>query len=307
MAPRFSFLLILVAVALRAAAGVRLYGLLVNTSLTTVDTTSFEMDFISGGIAGQLPSPCVSDIDLKNNIFYTIMITNDTEYEVSLVGISLQDGATTATILLPFTAYAVDLCDVDQATGDVLVIGKETNTQHFETMYRVDPATSTVIKVAELDMEFATPCSALDTKNGVEVVVGIYNQSTITAGYSAKTGEELWRTTEGCVDTMVYNPVTGLIYGVAIGDYEFDLYSIDGSTGVTTFIGVVQPGAFTWMYFLSALDPQTNTLYCLMKQHPLYFDLVGISLADATVTSTTRACINTAREPPCPLTLDLMA
>jgi len=286
--------LVVITVSLINAAPIGLYGVAESIAqLVSIDPATAVTTNIGTGIDSDYDAQGLATIDDKNGIFY--LIVTDSENNVLLIGLSLDDGTVTKQIPLPFSAGGFigvgQSVNIDPTSGDIFVSGRDPSVNNQHRIYRIDMATGTLTPLATVAfIDVLGASSVYDPKNKVLWLMFGTNTSINLFGYNVTNGKLLWNINDDVynLETMDFDPETGLIYGIGLKVIN-DSYAsrtvvtLNSATGEFNVIAVIDKDQF-WIIDggASALDWTNRVLYCYLQprgpeSNP--FDLVGVDMA----------------------------
>jgi len=283
----------------------QLYGLGVSIpSLVRINpTTAIETRVGSTNLPNELTAQQLSSIDARNRIYYLIAY-NDTSSIVQIIGLSLTTGTLVKTIKLPFISSAFigvgETCNV-MPNGDILVSGRD-RVRNQHQILRVSASTGATSKIASIgDVDVLGGASTYDPSNSMLwIQLGLKSGSISNFGFNISTGKLVHQIPDTLnMETMDYDPVTQLIYGIGLQvfnetSYYRILMTLDSKTGKYNIIGKI-PGYFIIQASLAALDSKGRLLYTYLQKtgnSNAKFDLLTISMQDASIKNAVLACNN---------------
>jgi len=234
--------------ALCAFASAQLYGVTKDNQLVILNS---ELSGVWTTIGSPFAMPQefvtlvqVADIDINNATLYIIGI-NRTSSSQYLVGLNINNGKIASRHKLPFkfTFDFVSTPGLDWIpdTDDLLIYGANSNGMY--TIYRVTPATGTFVQITQ----FNDPnhvLESIDTFDSVNNLLWIqvsgYRELRNMA-FDITTGALVYNLTDLYgVMSLNFNPVDGLVYGVASNQqYGTMLVTISSITGQYAIVGTL--------------------------------------------------------------------
>jgi len=239
---------ILVCFALLSAVSAQLYGVTLQNQLVTLDAD------LTGNwtlVGHQFAKPTefvtlvqVADVDVSNGTMYIIGFDKTSNAEF-VVGLSLYSGQVVTKHVLPFhfdfDYISTPGLDYIPNTHDILVYGADAKTRIYK-IYRITPSTG----VSTLITNFTYPnfvLQSIDTYDSVNELLWIQlsgNHMLQNLAFDVNSGKLVWNITDvyGLL-ALNFNPVDGLIYGVASTESSgmTQLVTLDSTTGLYTVVG----------------------------------------------------------------------
>jgi len=184
----------------------------------------------------------VADIDISNSTFYLIGInrTDNAEY---LIGLDLYNGRLTSRHALPFY-YTYDFVstpglDWIPGTHDVLVYGLDRKTRQY-LIYRITPSTGSFTLVASFQYPnyYLQSIDTFDSTNNLLWIQLSGDHMLQNVAFDIETGKMVFNLTDVYgIMSLNFNPIDGLVYGVASNAQGSMVVTIDGSTGDYNVVG----------------------------------------------------------------------
>jgi len=290
-----------------------LYGLRgPNIGLLTVNTRTGFQRPVGIPLKSEFAGPQLSSIDAANNILYLVGY-NATISAVNLVGISLETGLPLLSIPLPFTATGFGFgqtCDFNVNTGQVLVSGRDPNKGNYHHIVSVDPKSKVITSVAVVgDFDLPGGASTYDAKNNVIWIQFLTAGTIMNVRVDVATGTIANVANTFSLETMDFDPKTGLIYGVGLQvDSPTSFYrvilTLDSTTNKFTVVASI-PGYYDIRPAESAIDLDGRKYYTLLKpigHSALPFQLVEFDLNTNMVTN--HPTVGNLHCDTCPLSLN---
>jgi len=280
-----------------------LYGLSSAAQLLRIDPKTATQTPIGSPISNEYDAEELSSIDSVNGIYYLIGF-NSTSAVISLIGVDLQTAKIRYNIILPFVSSAFvgvgETCDVDPSTGDVFVTGRESASGKHHIL-RVTPSTGKIQFIAELgNIDVLGGPSAFDPVNkiywlqyGLNTTYEIY-----LFGFNVLNGKLVYQLDDVLnMETMDYDPVTGLIFGIGLKvisdtDYYRVLMTLNSKDGSFNVIAKI-PNYYIINGSLGTIDPVSRTYYCILQpssSDTAPMDLMTIDLKTANIISNPQIC-----------------
>jgi len=281
-----------------------LYGLTkVDIHLERIDPATYELTPIGKGVVGQTSEQGLTAIDSLNGIFY-FLTYNQANQTTNLIGLSVENGAEIFHVELPLTKVFLFFgfnffLNVEPKTGDIFVIAPlSNNTLSDSTILRVNRRTRVVQIVATIERGkiSTTGFSAYDATNNIIFAeyypIGSNNE--VLRGYDASTGKVVRDIDPSPFITIDWDPKTGLLYGIGVGNY---IFSLNGKTGEITKIAPID---YEYSGLLSderALDPASRSLFFFGFKLAQGVELVSINIDTGKVVSAVPAFTNSLDSP----------
>lgn len=299
--------------ALLGAASAELLGLSSDVGLIRVLDNGTTIP-IGSPLPNELQAQNLATIDSKNGLYYFVGY-DEAKTQPQLVGVSLATGAVTSAVALPFVeesfigvgqymAFASD-------SGLVVLSGQTANQTHL--VITVDPTSGAYTLVCEIAHE------ELDVLGGAAVYVPGAQLFVFNLGVgdaianfivNLRTGAVInsTNTDAGNVESMVYDPIDKLIYGLGLAiegqAWNRSIVSFDPVTLAYEQRGIV-PGYGIESGGISAINVAARTLYWIGMAAPYVADsplfLIQNRLADASVVSAAQLC---GADADCPWSLE---
>jgi len=299
--------------------GGTLYGFSADMALISVDPWTGKQTNIGKPLPHEAQAQNLATIDQKSAIYYIVGF-NLTTQKTQLIGVSLSNGKILSETNLPFEAEFLvgvgQTVDFDPITGTVLASGRDRSVEDAHRIIRMDPLSGQYSTIAVIeDIDVLGEPHVYDYINKVYwLQFGVNDSQGIHIdifGYDTVTGKLLYQIRDVLnIETMSFDPKTGLIYGIGIifdaeGKPIRILTTLDSKTGNTTIIGKI-PNYFIINSSIAALDILNRILYCTLQPHEsgkndADFELVGVKLEDASIVSHPHLCQNPSL---CPWSLD---
>jgi len=233
----------------------------------------------------------LSCIDDKQEIYYVIGYDST---DILLIGLDLNDGTIVAGTTLPFS-YSLggygQTIDIDPNTGDLFLSGQMGSEQQI---YRYEFATKQLNPIASITSGFVySGASAYDSMHQV-LWLTLKPDSVYLFALNVSTGELLWKIPDVIfyLATMNYDPVTGLIYALAVNSTTptMSLIALNSTTAAMTEIGMI---SYDWNFGLSyattALDWNDKVLFSYSGIEKI--TLLSFDIMDAQIINSPYGCI----------------
>jgi len=246
-------------------------------------------DYVAQGLAA---------IDDKKEVIY-LVVTDATTDKVMLLGLSLNDGSIKTNIQLPFTAVVFigvgQSVDVDPVTGDVFVSGKDPSVGDKHRIYRVSVSSGKLTPIAVMGgIDVLGAASAYDPMYQVLWLQFGTNTSINMYAFDVTNGDVLFNIDDDIfnMETMDFDPVTGLIYGIGF-TAKNETYgsrtvvTLNSKDGQLKQIAIVDKDQYEIIDgSATALDFTNRIIYSFLQprgndNNP--FDLVGVDIRSGKV------------------------
>jgi len=230
----------------------------------------------------------VSTIDSAAEIYYFITLNYTTIPDtVELIGLNLTTGHLISVVQLPWVMEGSFNCRVDPRQGDVIVASTH-NKSHV--IYRVTPSTGNVMLVCSTVTENFPygGIEVIDSVNNLVWVEYMMPDRTFFA-FDLTTGETRHRTLNfNYMENAVFDPVSGLVWGIA---YGFKIMTLNSVTGAFQVVGEL-PGNYTGLGpNMVTFDMQNHIFYSYCNVNaslPVY--LVGFNIVTLSIVSQILSC-----------------
>jgi len=228
---------------------------------------------------------------------------------VQLIGLSLLTGKLVSSTRLPFAPQTFigvgQTCNVIPASGDVLVSGRD-GVRNLHQILRVTPKTGNTSLIASIgDVDVLGAASAFDPANNILWIQLGVGAGIDLFGFNVDSKQQVFQLSDTLnMETMNFDPVTRLIYGVGLKvvsqtEYYRILMTLDSKTGKYNEIGKI-PGYYIIEGGVGALNPAAREIYCFLQKtgsSSQPFLLLTISMTDASVKHNPVGCVNPANCP----------
>jgi hypothetical protein len=227
----------------------------------------------------------VADIDITNSTFYLVGINRTTNGEY-LVGLDLYTGRVTTRHTLPFY-YDFDFTNTPgldwiPGTHDVLVYGVDRKTRQY-LIYRITPATGNFNLIASFQYPnyFLQSIDTYDSVNNLLWVQLSGQHQLVNLAFDITSGKLVWNLTDVYgIMSLNFNPINGLVYGVASNTQGTMVVTIDGTSGKYNVVGSLTSEQTAVAGPQNAgLDYNTGNIYIYLQtsNNPNLFALIPIN------------------------------
>jgi len=236
--------------------------------------------------------------------FFYYIGFNKSNHIVSLIGMNLTNGDITFQINLPFTTDIFvgvgQTCNVEPNSGDVFVSGRDENIGGQHHILRVNPKTRTFKSISQTGfIDVLGGTSVYDPKNEILWLQFGFNNGTIDMfGFDVNTGKLVAEFPDNLnMETMSYDPLTGLIYGIGLKlnstTYERILLTMDSKSNKFNIIATI-PNFFIIMGDIGTLNVKDRLYYTLLRDsaNKEPFQLLSIRIADGAIQNSVAGCRN---------------
>jgi len=299
-----------------ASAGI-LVGINNNVALVSINPETGDQKAIGPPISHFVQGQGLAAVDQNSDIYYLIGL-NLTSGTTTMLGLSTQSGAVISQTNLPFAqTWPVgrgQYCVTDSSNSSVdqvFAVGRPNDPKNDPEVFRADPKTNQLVgPIATISQarDEQVGCSCFDEQDRILFVDYQFNSSIVGlpggtkptfVGINVDTGKMEYVPRQYFMETMDYDPVTGLIFGfgleapsenklvrvlIAFDGFTNDFYRLDElNIPINALHGV------------TALDWQNRILYGFFSDFDGHSPakLIGVNVDEARVVSQVDACDST--------------